>query len=505
MRFLFLIGGLFFVCGVSAQDSTAVLTRLQGYFSPFTTYVKGAEYNPALQFYRAGYSQTELSLNGRFQKEERPLLAEEGDELSEFGFQARTWLKLGEKSRVWGEASYGNGRRENVRWNETSDIRLVYPYVMADSIGGGLKSETYLFTGGYAHECRRLVWGAAFGLRAVQEYRNKDPRPRNLVTDLNVSGGIGWRVAGTYVLAASARARKYKQTNEMEFSGTAGSSTVYHLTGMGMDYVRFRGNNLSTYYQGFGWGGSLDVSSTERKGVAASLRYERFGFEKIMSDLNKLPLAEVREQKLEGELAWTGKAPAYRWAVRVNGGGGRREGTENLFGDPVNNVYSKIGEADQYLSKMAGGTFSALYERTVRAGFVWSVLPQSGLRRVKMNYRSPGRMIEVSEWNAGMVLNGGYVWNEVLFWFSVGGTHHGNLKAAKSLGDLQPGALAIRALEDNYAAWSADRDRLSFTVRCDYAGWLKNKTVFAELGWKREWTAGGLQNNRADLSLGIVL
>ena len=52
---------------------------------------------------------------------------------------------------LWGNASYKNQELRKVRWNESVDSDLLYPYFTADAVGGDLHSEQYAFMGGFAN------------------------------------------------------------------------------------------------------------------------------------------------------------------------------------------------------------------------------------------------------------------------------------------------------------------------------------------------------------------
>ena len=79
------------------------------------------------------------------------------------------------------------------------------------------------------------------GYRASHNYRDKDPRPRNTASDLSFSAGGGYRL-GTYRIGVSADFRYYQQYSEISFLADKGSTSVYHVLGLGMDYARFAGN-----------------------------------------------------------------------------------------------------------------------------------------------------------------------------------------------------------------------------------------------------------------------
>lgn len=109
--------------------------------------------------------------------------------------------------------------------------RCSIPMLWADTVGGNLKSEQYYFAGGYARQTGRFTFGVDASYCANIEYRNADPRPKNLTGDLNESCCVVTKLGASYVAGVSLRARKYKQTNELVFYNELGVPNILHLTG----------------------------------------------------------------------------------------------------------------------------------------------------------------------------------------------------------------------------------------------------------------------------------
>ena len=107
-------------------------------------------------------------------------------------------------STLCGGAAYSNGKRRNMPWCETTDPELLYPYLLADTVGGDLNSEIYTFSGSYADHSDRWAWGASLAYKATLEYRSVDPRPRNVAGCLDASTTIGW--GATLLFGATPRA-----------------------------------------------------------------------------------------------------------------------------------------------------------------------------------------------------------------------------------------------------------------------------------------------------------
>ena len=118
------------------------------------------------------------------------------------------------------------GNRRNVRWNSTADYLLLYPYIVADSVGGDLTTEEYAFGGGYARRIGRFDIALRGDYRAAQEYRQVDPRPHNVVSDFTVRLGAGMEL-GRSVLILDLRGRLYKQNSRISFFNETNTCLLY--------------------------------------------------------------------------------------------------------------------------------------------------------------------------------------------------------------------------------------------------------------------------------------
>lgn len=123
-----------------------------------------------------------------------------------------------------------------MKWNSTADFLLLYPYVMADTLGGDLTFERYAFKAGWASVWKKMKIGAEARFRAEHEYRTTDPRPRNIVTDLTLRFGASAPLLASHELGLTGGLRFYKQTNNVAFLREAGVIPEYHMLGLGMDY-----------------------------------------------------------------------------------------------------------------------------------------------------------------------------------------------------------------------------------------------------------------------------
>lgn len=364
--------------------------------------------NPAARFFKNGYSLTSIHFNGAGDDMSDYKIAQVGRGNDFWGLTAKSQYVIDKNNFVWGEASYNKGRREDVKWNETSDFNLLYPYVMADGRGGDLKYEQYYFDGGYAGRFNRWTLGAALRYRALDEYRTKDPRPNNIVADLNAKLGVGY-VFGRYSVDLGLYAGKYKQTNELKYFNEVGASKEYHLTGLGNEFVRFSGACNNVFYKGNNFGASIELVPVNNDGFSFSINYNRFSFDKILSNLNKLALNDLSENKLVGEAAWTGSRDGVmHYGIKADAEYSERKGHDNLFGDATSNVYPKIGSILMYESKIMHGTLSGFYEHTVNNHFPLGAAPYVSYSSFESSHTVSGNKFKTSSYIIGTLLQGSY-------------------------------------------------------------------------------------------------
>lgn len=346
--------------------------------------------NPAMMKNRYNASLTTVGASWLFDSQEQARAIEEGDGSNRADISAEAFIKKG-KNDIWGEAGYSIGQRRNVLFNESSDYSRIYPYVTADLVGGDLHEETYRFSGGFAHTLKNgITLGASAGYKALLAYRTVDPRPRNLTSDLDFAVGIKWKW-----LDVALKAGKYKQTNVVKFYNETYQPTVYHATGLGTDYYRFRGTNTNTYYNGRDFGTQIGTSSRFGKteaGVVAA--YDYFGFDKIISSLNELPMASVAERTYRiTAYALFRPAQGHSIAIEANASRERRDGKENIFGEAENNIYPEIASLSMFRHAQTEATAKVSYEY-LRKSLRLQLDATAGYATDRWRYTEPERRME---------------------------------------------------------------------------------------------------------------
>lgn len=350
-------------------------------------------FNPANKYKLYDYRMTDVKIGAEYEHQDEALVVQKGDGYVDAYLDINTYIPLKDYS-FWGGVKYKNGERKNVRFNETSDYSLLYPYLMGDTIGGDMKYEVYYFSGGYAQKRGLWTWGAEADLRALQEYRGVDPRPKNTSTTLNISLGAALQLPFDYNLAFSLRGRKYKQTNELSFYNELGKPNVYHYTGLDTDYARFRGSNDQTHYKGHLFGADISFLPIDKSGFSANLSYDYFTFEKIIKNLNELPMAKASDRDVKAELVYLNSShPTLSRGVKIDIQLLNRRGTENIFGDPANNNYQQIMTIDMYEHQVTNLSLSGFLEKKESNGIFWSLMPTLTYLDMEESYVNPKKTI----------------------------------------------------------------------------------------------------------------
>lgn len=455
--------------------------------------------NPAIKQLEHSYSLSQAGAYFSLRKESQPLDVQQGDHATTWGFQAQSYMKH-RNSTLWGAARYANGRTRHITWNETSDLDIVYPYLLADSLGGRtMKNECYSFSGGYADRRGRLLWGAAISYEAGLYYRNIDPRPRNVTADLQVRAGIGWQLLQGYATALSATYQKYKQTNEVDFYSELGQEKLYHLTGMTNDYRRFAGDGYDTYYNGHRFNASLNWHPLNGRGLSVSLQGSHMGLTNVLTSLNKLPLARISHNELNAEAAWLSQG----WTVRAWLDASRRIGSENVFGDAASGVYPEIGSLDNYHENCISTGLEGLWERHYGKAYV-ALKPQAAFNHRNQVYEDPLCRITTSNISLGFRASGGITAGRSHTALSLGmqwvdPTRH-DLLLSGVQAEMQSLAAAISATH----AWQAAKRTLWSAGLTTHIALSAGYALKASVHWQHGCYTGDISDNNLFTTIAIV-
>lgn len=334
------------------KDSSSLFLPLAEHLSPMARHSDMTRKNPAIhaEAYTTDFSTAEAGYSMR--REDMAVTVQKGSGHDYGKFMAKSFRRLSGKNSVWGHAGYRRGTIYDVRWNSTSDYDIIYPYVTADSLGGNLTSEEYTAGGGYGHRTGRWIWGIEGNLRAAHEYRTVNPRPRNIVTDIGAGAGAAF-TAGKVRIGLHICAEIYRQRSDVDFYGDKGIIGEYFMSGLGVHYARFKGNDNGTMFKGHSWSAGISVVPDSNKdGFYFSAQYSTRTTEKTLTDKNKLPLQKAVPNTVSAMLAWTGNTESrYLWGISASSSYRYTGGYESIVAENISNEYRSLGELNMFQSE----------------------------------------------------------------------------------------------------------------------------------------------------------
>lgn len=238
--------------------------------------------------------------------------------------------------QLWGRAYYQKGVKKSIKWMSSSDWQEIYPYFTADTVGGNMKSEVYFFAGGI----NRNTWkGGSIGVqasyRALHEFRDIDPRPRNVVSDFRGSLGVSQLISDLYLISISGQYDVYKQRGyKVEFANELGGTQQMSMKGLGEITKRFSGANGSLYYRKSGYGGTIEFTPKERTGIYGSLGYMMHQLERVITENNHAPTNKYLQKTITASFGYLqGRSRQLTWGWVNHYSYSYKKGFDNIIGD----------------------------------------------------------------------------------------------------------------------------------------------------------------------------
>ena len=336
-------------------------------------------------------------------REDNALLPQEGDGLDQGSVKVSSLIRLQGHSAIRAGAEYSRGVKRNVLWNSTSDFELLYPDVMVDTVGGDLQKEQYSFFGAWSKLLGKAHIGVYGGYRALHEYRQVDPRPRSVTSDLSatLTGGIA---AGGYVIDLNGSVRVYKQSQDVSFYDPLGANTSeLHFTGLGSRFARFdgAGDFTSSRYAGHGWETAVTLTPGDPDGWTGLLSYNSLDIECMLVANNDVPITDLWIQKVDGLIGYKHLGGSVKWNILAETGYELRQSTENIIDTGKNKEYAVLGSLTMYRNRILSANLKGAVEVPSAAGTVCAE-PVFEYYRSSAEYIFPKREMTFSFADAGL-------------------------------------------------------------------------------------------------------
>lgn len=433
--------------------------------------------NPALhgQAFKTAYSQLALGVDYIDQTEAFTL--QKGTGYTLYDIAAETYLRLSDRSAVWGRASYMTGKSRDISWSSVSDYELIEPYVLADTLGGNTERERYVFEGGYATKVGRLLLGGELLFRAEHEYRTVDPRMRAIVTDLTLRAGAAYET-DSYHWGVAAEANIYKQTDNVTFFRETGVIPEFQMTGLGAVYVRFSGEVNNLYFNGGGMQLYLNALPKNGNGLFGTITLGEHRYERIAASLNSLPLTKLYREEARLQAGWRNSGSADI-AIYADAQYIRRLGDENMVGSSQSNNFPILTTLTMYKNNILDASLNVVYGQHKQAD--WHIALKAGYTQNREKYVEPERKQNISslygQLGAQCITGLGHG----TLTCGLTGSYHKNTASELNIPVLNTEASAVKMLNHNFRYLKADYTAVDASVRYDYVIGTSRYAVFAEI------------------------
>lgn len=404
----FKINSVILVAGIFPATAwpSSIAERVRNQNLPVTSVQSGIYgSSPATMLYRDSVSLSKLGVGLDYSHYDEAYMMQLGRGHRLLSVNARSYKRLSPVSAVWGSAGFTTGAYRDIRWTDCVDYLKLAPYVLGDAVGGDMSSRQYDFGGGWVKGFGRWVMGIHGSYAARVDYRNRDPRVKTVVSDLQAKAGVAYAVTGNYVVGVSAGFGVYDQNCDVDFYNPMNDIDTYTLTGMGTYYARFMGNtNKNSGYDSFGYNVGIQCVSTEREGLGVNIEYDYYKVEQLLRNYNNLTLGYSGVYTLSGTAAYRVHLSDRCMALpMLEVSHTWRNGTENLFGSVSAGSYPLIGHRSMYHHAVTSCSLNAPVQFDFGSSIFFAGTKIES-RRDHEWYASPKRFVDVACIEAGVEL-----------------------------------------------------------------------------------------------------
>lgn len=231
-------------------------------------------YNPANKsdYSSLSFSEFEIEYHSDKKNAYRPQF---GSGENGFTLSADSYKKTKKNNFLWGSASYSNRNLKNITWNEDLDYDRIAPYILSDSVGGNKKLEVYQFGGGYGKQYHKFSYGIEANYAAQMAYRARDPRSRNVTSDLSLKIGTNYNVYKKLQVGIFGELNLYTQTGSINFVSDVSKPLIYQMVGFGYSNYFFSSEYATVIYEELGYKVGGHISNNGGKDFYINANFSR--------------------------------------------------------------------------------------------------------------------------------------------------------------------------------------------------------------------------------------
>lgn len=307
-----------------------------------------------------------VALQGAGGKMQGDFIPMEGNRFEDYSVVANGVMR-GEKSLLYGKASFTSGSHRNIGWNAQRFPMTYWPYVVADSTGGNVNYETYNLLCAYSFRLNQRVDMGFFGeYKGDFAFRKTDPRIENITSWLTFKGGASYLLNGGSRIGLDIDYQLHRQHTDIRHFRTGQFAGFFMEYGFGMyDYIHSPIYNSMKHQQHqHSYGANVIFSSNANHPLRLNARLG-YGFDEMNTEENihKLNLYRAMTYRLKADasLLWNNQS----WGLGFTGHleSAQRQGHEYIFERYVSATvdgvdvydYRKIGQQDRYKMNMMQG------------------------------------------------------------------------------------------------------------------------------------------------------
>ncbi|WP_329904254.1 DUF6850 family outer membrane beta-barrel protein [Porphyromonas pogonae] len=386
----------------ATQDQAYTLIQsVMHRYDCYRSFLSAATGNPAQQGYKYPSGLSSFYIKGDIKASKYPVFYQQGTGHKGLLFEAQSYLKRKKNTHLWGAAHYNVQHKKNLSWISSADVEILYPYFLADTLGGDLRAEEYAFQGGYSKQWVKWSIGGEVNYRASQEYRTEDPRPRNIVSDLNIKAGGAFLLSDSYNIGLTIKYGAYQQRGDVTFYKETGGISELQMDGLGSHYERFDGTKSDLCYEMSTVQTSLNLLPINKKGFDLSITYSHTVLERIMYGLNQAPINSYYKHSLPVRLAYVKDGTSTFFSAGIMGEYSHKQGRNNIISESTKGEYLPVGHLPMYAEESMHSSVFASYASKGKS-VTWDIAPRIGIRHLSMEYLYPHRKLLLGNLNTHM-------------------------------------------------------------------------------------------------------
>ncbi|HMR83663.1 MAG TPA: hypothetical protein PKE30_11045 [Niabella sp.] len=450
---------------VHAQRNDTIRLALQEQLALTYNAQKNFYRSAALRTWQNQFNHSSLHLN-YFNNASDIYLPQLGSGADGFSIASESFKKLQQGLTLWGNASYKNKKIRNIVYNETSDYDIVYPYVMSDTVGGDLKSETYYFNGGLLKNFRKISVGFEGAYTGELAYRKRDPRPENTSSKIDVILAVSKRLVKDYRIALDLKGSKYHQRNTLSFASNLGAPNIYHDAGLGTYNDLLDGTNASALFNGNNKGVMLGLISENRKGIMFTSGFDQLVIKKrlnnVVGDIGKLT-----ENKGFADLGYLLKSNKSSYLIKLFGSIKNRKSLEANFNNRGDDIgFVKISESERFSHHEATAGLSITADNIFKVPHL-TLSFKTGRVTSSFKYINPNRKLDAVQWNSIFQVGHMLPVKKALLTTSARLVFSKNIEASNHWPDVMTGHTFYNMLNQMYTFYSSNYYGLGALTRID--------------------------------------